>query len=150
MADTMTAKRFRVTMTPENNGWWFADAVDVPGAHSQGQTLSRARANIKEAIAAVLDLPRGAEGTMELEERIEFPDPATAAAIEGALRTREHAEAAAADARQALDHALEAIQQAMPGLGVRDQAELLGVSFQRVAQLRPGGPRRGRRTAPTG
>ncbi len=147
MTTTRTTTRYRVTIARDSNGWWFVDAPDVLGAHSQGQTLERARANIRQAIAAVLDLPPSTEARMELDESLQLPQGA-ASAVGYARETRDRAEAAAAEARQALTDALDTIQNALPDLGIRDQAELLGVSFQRIAQLRPGAPRRGRRPVP--
>jgi predicted RNase H-like HicB family nuclease len=138
----------RVVFSMDDNGWWFAKATEVPGAHSDGQTIARARANIKEAIAGILDLPEGAEADMSLAERFELP-AGSDEARQAVWSARAEYEAAEAQLRSATEHALEIFGKEFPDLGLRDLAELLGVSFQRVAQLRPGQPRGGRRAAPT-
>jgi predicted RNase H-like HicB family nuclease len=145
MVDPMTT--YRITIEPDDNGWWTVSADDVRGAHSHGQTLARARTNIREPSALMEDLPEGAEATMELEERIVLPegvrDP-----VEYVHRLRAEAERINLLLRAATNDALDVLEACMPELGLRDQADLVGVSFQRVAQLRPGAPRGGRRSAP--
>lgn len=139
---------YRITIEMGDNGWWTVDVPDVPGAHTEAQTLARARHNAREVIALMLDLPRGAEETIELEERIVLPEEVEGV-VEWVRRVRAEAEAAAEVARQATEDALAAMEKYLPELGIRDRAELLGLSFQRVAQLRPGAPRRGRRATPS-
>jgi len=41
---------FRVVFTPVEDGWIMAQAPELPGAVTQGETLEEARAMIKEAI----------------------------------------------------------------------------------------------------
>ena len=147
MAEEMSRRSYRVNIQLDDNGWWFVDVPDIQGAHSEGQTLARARSNIREAIVLMEDLPSGAENTFDLEERIVLP-VAVRRAVAKVQRARARAEAAAEEARTATEEALEALSTHLPDLGLRDQAELVGVSFQRVQQLRPGAPRRGRRPAP--
>lgn len=148
LAEEMSRRTYRVTIDLDENGWWFVDAPDVQGAHSEGQTLARARSNIREAIVLMDDLPSGAEDAFDVEERIVLPVPVRRA-VTKVQRARERAEAAAENARAATEEALDVLSTHLPELGLRDQAELVGVSFQRVQQLRPGAPRRGRRPAPT-
>lgn len=140
-------KTYTITIEPDDDGWWTVSADDVPGAHSHGQTLARARANIKEAIALIENLPAGAEDTMQLQARLILP-PATDEALREVWRARAAYEVASETLSGATNHALEVIAKEFPDMGLRDQADLLGVSFQRVAQLRPGAPRRGRKAAP--
>jgi predicted RNase H-like HicB family nuclease len=143
----MSRRSYRVNIQLDDNGWWFVDAPEVQGAHSEGQTLARARSNIREAIVLMEDLPSGAE-EFDIEERIVLP-VAVRRAVAKVQRARERAATAAEDAREATEEALDVLSSHLPELGLRDQAELVGVSFQRVQQLRPGTPRRGRRPAPT-
>lgn len=63
---------YKITIEPDGDGWTVS-ADDVKGAHSHGRNLTEARANIREAIALMRDLPEGAEASMVLEERI-LPD----------------------------------------------------------------------------
>ncbi len=46
---------FRVVYTPIEDGWIMAQAPELPGAVTQGQTMGEARAMIKEAIELVLE-----------------------------------------------------------------------------------------------
>jgi predicted RNase H-like HicB family nuclease len=145
MADPMST--YKVTIAPDDNGWWTVSADEVRGAHSHGQTLARARTNIREAIALMEDLPERAEATMELEERIVLPT-GVREAVGYVQQLRAEAERINLLLRGATSDALDVLERCLPDLGLRDQADLLGVSFQRVAQLRPGAPRGGRRAAP--
>lgn len=137
--------RYKITIEPDEDGWWHISADDVPGARSHGQTLDRARANIKEAIALVANLPEGAEATMELEERLDLP-PATDEALRQVWEARGAYALAGESLQSATEHALDVLGKEFPDLGIRDLGALLGISYQRVAQLRPGAPRGGRRT----
>jgi hypothetical protein len=146
MADPMNT--YRITIEMDTNGWWFVNALDVPGAHSHGQTLAAARRNIREAIVLMGDLPAGAEDTFELAEWIQFP-AAVSAVLEAVGHARAEHEAATVRLRETTDEALKTLTKEYPDLGLRDLAELLGLSYQRVAQLLPGRPRSGRKAAPS-
>jgi predicted RNase H-like HicB family nuclease len=140
-------KTYRITIEADDNGWWTVSADDVRGAHSHGQTLARARENIREAIALMEDLPEGAEATMTLEERIILPSDVEAV-VGQAQRLRAEAERIEQQLRDVTNDALDQFDRCLPGLGIRDKADLLGLSYQRIAQLRPGLPRGGRRATP--
>jgi len=139
---------YRIIIEMGDNGWWTVDIPDVPGAHTEGQTLAAARRNAKEVIAMMLDLPDGAEDGIVLDERLILPEH-TERAVTDLSELRRHMAGLTAALQEATGKAFLAIDKEFDGLGLRDQAELLGVSFQRVQQLRPGAPRRGRRAAPT-
>lgn len=49
---------FRVVYTPIEDGWIMAQAPELPGAVTQGQTMGEARAMIREAIELVLEAYR--------------------------------------------------------------------------------------------
>jgi predicted RNase H-like HicB family nuclease len=38
----------------QDGDWWIGYVEELPGAHTQGQTLDEARENLKEAISLVL------------------------------------------------------------------------------------------------
>ena len=38
-----------------NNGWYFAQCEQVPGAMTQGATIDEAKENLKEALQLVLE-----------------------------------------------------------------------------------------------
>jgi predicted RNase H-like HicB family nuclease len=56
---------YRVTYERDMDGYWVADAHDLIGAHTQGRTISAARAWIREVIALVEELDN--EDAFDLE-----------------------------------------------------------------------------------
>lgn len=59
--------KFTVTLDRDEDGVWIAECPSIPGCVSQGATRDEAMANIKEAIAACLDVraERGMPLTVE-------------------------------------------------------------------------------------
>lgn len=39
-------------------GWWVVSVPEIPGAHSQGETLEEARENIRDAVRLLLEVRR--------------------------------------------------------------------------------------------
>jgi predicted RNase H-like HicB family nuclease len=111
-----------------DGGRWLVSVPEVPGAHSHGRTVARGRANIREAVALVLNV---AEDSFELEEEFKLP-ARVRHVVDRARRARSQAHEAET---KALDATREAVG-ALDDLSVRDVAELVGVSFQRIQQLR--------------
>ena len=62
----------QITLERDDNGWWLVRCPALQGTHSHGRTLSSARANIREAIALVLDLDDVT--SVELVEDIRSPN----------------------------------------------------------------------------
>lgn len=142
----MTTRRrvFRVRFElDDDTGCWL---VSVDGIEGQGhaQKLTRARERAGEMI---VEAGLAAAGQFELDEDAVLP-AAVRRALERERKARVKAEAATVAARGALDDALDTMTETLPTLGVRDMADLLGLSFGRIGQLRRGRPRRGRRPAP--
>ena len=52
MTNTFTA------VFERSGDWWIGYVEELPGANTQGATLSEARANLKEAVALVLEANR--------------------------------------------------------------------------------------------
>jgi uncharacterized membrane protein YeiH len=123
--------RYDAEVTYED-GVWLADVVGLPGAHTFARSLHSLDANVREVIAMVEDLPRGAEGgiTVDYSYR-DVPEVVAEAARIGAER------AALAEAQRiAHDETLAAASKlSRAGLSARDAAHLLRLSPGRISQL---------------
>ncbi|MHB8507489.1 MAG: hypothetical protein ACYDGR_02420 [Candidatus Dormibacteria bacterium] len=133
-------KTYHATLELDSrSGQWMADIEGLP-VHTWGRTLGKVKEYAHEALAAHLDL-----AAADMKGRIVFRTPQLPAPVLEALGEAEHARseadtatARAADARAAAAGAL--VRQAH--LSMRDAAEILGVSHQRVQQLlSPSNPR---------
>ncbi len=121
---------YRVNVTRERDAW-LADVPDVPGAHTFARSLSALQRSVREVIVLMTDQTDNALDDFDLDIRYEIGDSSTA--VTAARRAR-------ADAEQAERASADAIRQAVArlptSLSVRDVGELLGISHQRVAQVR--------------
>lgn len=62
--------KFAVTIDRDEDGAWIVECPSIPGCVSQGQSRDEALANIKEAIAACIEV-RAEEGmplTVEMQQ----------------------------------------------------------------------------------
>jgi predicted RNase H-like HicB family nuclease len=113
-------------------GDWIVEIEQIPQVHSFARTLARARENIRDALALWVQATDPTSLRID-EEFVGLPKgliEAVAAANEVRARATQLAEAAqgltAEAAKQLVDE---------HGMSVRDAAELLHVSHQRVHQL---------------
>ena len=120
--------RYAVRYEPIEDGWWLAVVPDVPGCLTQGKSLRQARERIREA----LSLYATDANTAELIETKVLPR-SVLNAVEKAQEYREAVEDAQLKASSASRVAVRALLKR--GLSMRDAAELLEISHQRVAQL---------------
>ncbi len=62
--------KFITTLARDEDGVWIAECPSIPGCVSQGATHDEALANIKEAIAACLEVraERGMPLTIEMQQ----------------------------------------------------------------------------------
>jgi predicted RNase H-like HicB family nuclease len=120
---------YRLILERDESGAWIARIPEVPGFHTHGRTIGQVRRRAHEALGLWVD----DAGDVVFDEQIHLPRHArqalqrSRALRERAERDRAEARSAAADAASVLVRELE--------LGMRDAAELLGVSHQRVQQL---------------
>jgi predicted RNA-binding Zn ribbon-like protein len=121
---------YRVNVTRER-GVWLADIPDVPGAHTFARSLSALQRSVREVIVLMTDRADEAFDTFDLDVRYDIGD--SAAAVAAARRARVEAEQAE---RASADAVRRAVARLPVSLSVRDVAELLGISHQRVAQVR--------------
>ena len=129
MVAAMTGRRFDVRASREGD-WWFLEVEGVQGGFSQARRLDQVDATVRDLLSVLLDIPTG---EIDLRVQVEWP-PELREASRRAGRARQKAElardAATVEMRRAASAAVEA------GFTVRDVAELLDVSPQRVSQLR--------------
>jgi predicted RNase H-like HicB family nuclease len=125
---------FDVIYERDDSGWWVASIPAVPGCHTQGRSISQARQRIREALAVALDRPDAERvaRAAELIDDVRLPRP-IAKKLAGSRAARARAEAAEAKSQEATQAAAAALTDG--GMSVRDAAELLGLSHQRVQQL---------------
>jgi len=134
------------TATAERSGkWWAVEVPDVPGAFTQGRNLKEAAEMAREAVALLLDV---SEDEIEIDLQPKLPETTTTALEDFQARrvAREEAEEAERSAQETAARAL--LTEA--GLSVRDAGVVLGISYQRVAQLAPAGEAKVRTATTTG
>ena len=131
---------FLVVFEKDDNNRWFVRCPDLPGAHSHGRTLASARANIREAIALVLDLDDDSD--FDLSEVVRLPDPNLQRLVDRARELRDSAAEAEEESRLATIEAVVESTGSSASLSLRDLADLLGLSHQRVQQLMSGASQR--------
>jgi predicted RNase H-like HicB family nuclease len=120
---------YRIHLTRDENGAWIVRSPDVPGFHTYGRSLRQARNRAREALSLWVEDVDDAE----LEFQYHLPKQwREATRAFGHARTRaidaeSEARALATDVANYLTSAC--------GLSLRDAAELLALSHQRVQQL---------------
>ncbi len=122
-------KTYRVVFARDESGAWIARVPDVPGCHTHGRTLEQARRRIREALSLWVDDAEHAR----LDEQIRLPANVRAA-VRRSRTARQQAERQRARAQEETAETARTLVEQL-NLGLRDAAELLGLSHQRVQQL---------------
>lgn len=122
-------KRVKVVFERDESGAWVVEVPGVKGCHSHGRTLHQARARITEALR-LFDV-RDAQ----LTEEVRLPGDLLGM-VRQARRSRERAEAQQKATQADLRRVVSRLARA--GLSRRDAGDLLGLSRQRVQQLKTG------------
>jgi len=117
----------------DQSGVWLAEIEEIPQVHTYGQTLGKARQYIADALALWLNEPIESLGD-RIEYRPAALDPAHLRKVHEAIAAREIAEGATTTASFLMTSAAQALTTDAK-LSLRDAAELLGISHQRVQQL---------------
>lgn len=108
---------------------WDVWVETAPGVHTFGTRLEHARANVRDALGLWLDTE---PARLEIREQIRLPRTAETAVAE-LVAAREHLGQARQRLTEATTRAARVLTDA--GLPMRDTAELLDLSHQRVSQL---------------
>lgn len=122
-------KSYRVTYERDSAGWWVAAVREVRGCHTQGRTLAQARRRIREALGLFV----ADSGSAELIDDVRLPAQVRRALVRSQA-ARSNADIQKAKAGETTTEAVRVLTRDFR-LSVRDAAELLGLSHQRVQQL---------------
>jgi len=120
---------YTVKIERDETGAWVARVPEVPGCHTYGRSLRQAKRRIREALALWVDDADRAELSFDVRLPRE--------AARSVARARSVREAADRAQREALDVTRRTATELTRSsrLSIRDAAELLGVSHQRIQQL---------------
>lgn len=120
---------YRIDLERDESGAWIVRSPDVPGFHTYGRSLRQARNRTREALSLWVEDAADAD----LEYRYQLPR-----GWREATRKLQRARTRASTAeREAQDLATEVANYFTDvcGLSLRDTADLLDLSHQRVQQL---------------
>jgi predicted RNase H-like HicB family nuclease len=123
--------QYRVVYERDESGAWNARVPEVPGCHTYGRSIRQAERRIREALGLWVDDADQAE----LVPDIRLPQQARLA-VRRAKSARARLARDKRQAAEAADLATRCLTEL--GLSARDASEVLGISHQRVQQLRTG------------
>jgi hypothetical protein len=136
MDGSMTS--YTVTVSREEP-WWVAVVGGLPGGATEARRLNQLETEVRDLIAGLTD---SSEDAFELDWTYDLP-PDLARPVRLFVEARTRRQAAEHDYAVAQEQAVDALT--AEHVSVRDAAELLGLSYQRVAQIRPQAAARDRR-----
>lgn len=120
---------YRGEIERDENGRWIAHVRDLPGCHTHGRSLREVKRRLLQALSLWID-----DGDQpELDFHVVLPR-AVRANLDRANAARSRADAARREAAKQAQAAAEKLVRDAH-LSLRDAAELLGLSHQRVQQL---------------
>ena len=109
--------------------WWAIDVPELPGVYSQARRLDRVEPMARDAIALFLDVD---PATFDVHLETNLPSDLRQD-VDEVGRLRAEADRLQAESSGAMRHLTHELLGR--GLSVRDAAEILGISHQRVSQL---------------
>ncbi len=127
----MKTRSYTVRFEKDPSGWWIVTVPEVQGCLTQGRSLAEGRRRIREALALFID--EAAAARAELVDDIRLP-ARTSAVVRKVASSRAQLDQVQAKAMKATASAASVLTRKL-GMSVRDAAELLGVSHQRIQQL---------------
>lgn len=124
---------YRVVVTREDENW-LADVPDVEGTHTYAKSLMKLETEVREAIAAALDLNFEAERALTLDWEIHTGNDAL---DERAAKLRKVRQAVAKTEQWLQEESTPVVgsYRGEAELSVRDTAFLTGLSYQRISQM---------------
>jgi len=124
---------YHATFELDQSGVWLAEIEEIPQVHTYGRTPGKARQYLADALALWLNEP-----IETIRDRIKYRpaalDPTLLKKVHEAIAAREIARGATNAASDLMTTAAKALT-ADAKLSLRDAAELLDISHQRVQQL---------------
>lgn len=127
----MTTTEYLVTVERDEDGYWVADFVEVPGCYTQARTVSSLLTRARDALASFVG-DTEADGAVLVIQLLGV-SARTRHALAGYATTRE---AASRDQARSLRGLAEASRDLRDqGFTLRDIAAIAGVSHGRIAQL---------------
>ena len=121
---------YAVTVSREEP-WWVAVVAGLPGGATESRRLDQLEVEVRDLIAGLTDTR---EDEVDLEWSYALPATLERSVCEF-VEARSRRQAAERDYAAAQERAVGALTAAH--VSVRDAAELLGLSYQRVSQIRP-------------
>ena len=138
----MTGKaKYTITYDRDESDAWIAQVRGVPEAHSCGRTIEQARERVSEA----LSLWRANAETAEFVDEVHLPAQARSL-VRRSIQARKRADTERLRAQNSAMAAARALTERW-NFSLRDAGEILGVSRQRVQQIKESGARQSKRTA---
>lgn len=130
LVGTMANKETHRITVEREPGYWTIRVPDISEVVTQARRLSEVKRNAQEAIAVWLD-----KGVDEVEVAMDLVVPsAVQSALNEAKQLQQEASEKLERAGQATSEAARWLTKEL-GMTLREAAEILGVSFQRVGQL---------------
>ena len=126
----MVTSNYTAVFERDGEGFWLVELTEEPRVHTYGRTLAKARDRIRDATALWFEV---APDAFTLIEDIRLPKPVKAT-VDRARKERAKAQAVQEAAAGATRNAARALVEE-GRLSVRDAADVLGLSHQRVQQL---------------
>ena len=124
-------RSYTVRYERDPSGWWIVTIPEIQGCRTQGRSIAEGRRRIREALELFIDGAEAERATLVDDVRL---PPAMRRQLRQVAAVRKKAERLRAKAQDATRAAVSQLTR-RAGLSVRDAAEMLGISFQRVQQL---------------
>jgi predicted RNase H-like HicB family nuclease len=122
--------KYKITYDRDDSGAWIAQVRGVPEAHSYGRTIEQARERVREA----LSLWRTNAASADFVDEVHLP-PKARQLVMAFVQARERADTEQRAAQKSAQAAAAALTDRW-NYSLRDAGELLGVSRQRVQQIK--------------